>query len=72
MPTQRGTREYNIALGARRAQTVHDYLVSRGVQAYRMRDDILRQVASGRGLRRHLLLVAERLRRDGAQRQLLI
>jgi peptidoglycan-associated lipoprotein len=34
---ERGTREYNIALGARRAQTVHDYLVSRGVQAYRMR-----------------------------------
>jgi len=34
---ERGTREYNIALGARRAQTVHDYLVSRGVQAHRMR-----------------------------------
>jgi peptidoglycan-associated lipoprotein len=34
---ERGTREYNIALGARRAQAVHDYLVSRGVQAYRMR-----------------------------------
>ena len=26
-----GTREYNIALGARRAQTVRDYLISRGV-----------------------------------------
>jgi peptidoglycan-associated lipoprotein len=34
---ERGTREYNIALGARRAQTVRDYLVSRGVQAQRMR-----------------------------------
>ena len=34
---ERGTREYNIALGARRAQAVHDYLVSRGVQAHRMR-----------------------------------
>ncbi len=33
---ERGTREYNIALGARRAQTVRDYLVSRGVQASRM------------------------------------
>jgi peptidoglycan-associated lipoprotein len=33
---ERGTREYNIALGARRAQAVHDYLVSRGVQAHRM------------------------------------
>jgi peptidoglycan-associated lipoprotein len=34
---ERGTREYNIALGARRAQTVHEYLISRGVQAQRMR-----------------------------------
>ncbi len=34
---ERGTREYNIALGARRAQAVRDYLVSRGVQAQRMR-----------------------------------
>jgi peptidoglycan-associated lipoprotein len=34
---ERGTREYNIALGARRAQTVRDYLVSRGVSAQRMR-----------------------------------
>ena len=34
---ERGTREYNIALGARRAQAVSDYLVSRGIQAQRMR-----------------------------------
>jgi peptidoglycan-associated lipoprotein len=34
---ERGTREYNIALGARRAQTVHDYLASRGVDGNRMR-----------------------------------
>ena len=34
---ERGTREYNIALGARRAQAVHDYLASHGVQAHRMR-----------------------------------
>ena len=34
---ERGTREYNIALGARRAQAVRDYLASRGVQAQRMR-----------------------------------
>jgi peptidoglycan-associated lipoprotein len=33
---ERGTREYNIALGARRAQVVHEYLVSRGVSAQRM------------------------------------
>ena len=34
---ERGTREYNIALGARRAQAVRDYLVSRGIAANRMR-----------------------------------
>jgi len=34
---ERGTREYNIALGARRAQTVRDYMVSRGIAANRMR-----------------------------------
>ena len=34
---ERGTREYNIALGARRAQAARDYLVSRGIQANRMR-----------------------------------
>jgi len=34
---ERGTREYNIALGARRAQTVRDYLISRGIDGTRMR-----------------------------------
>ena len=34
---ERGTREYNIALGARRAQTVREYLVSRGISGARMR-----------------------------------
>ena len=34
---ERGTREYNIALGARRAQTVRDYLIARGVDSSRMR-----------------------------------
>jgi peptidoglycan-associated lipoprotein len=34
---ERGTREYNIALGARRAETVREYLTSRGVSAQRMR-----------------------------------
>ena len=34
---ERGTREYNIALGARRAQAVRDYLIARGVNAVRMR-----------------------------------
>src|SRR5918992_1758870 len=34
---ERGTREYNIALGARRAQSVRDYLASRGISSQRMR-----------------------------------
>ncbi len=34
---ERGTREYNFALGARRAQATHDYLVSKGISASRMR-----------------------------------
>ncbi len=33
---ERGTREYNFALGARRANTVRDYLVSHGVAATRI------------------------------------
>jgi peptidoglycan-associated lipoprotein len=34
---ERGTREYNFSLGSRRAQTVRDYLASRGVAAERVR-----------------------------------
>ena len=34
---ERGTREYNIALGARRAAAARDFLVARGVQANRIR-----------------------------------
>jgi len=34
---ERGTREYNIALGARRAAATRDYLASRGVNASRIR-----------------------------------
>jgi peptidoglycan-associated lipoprotein len=34
---ERGTREYNIALGARRAQAARDYLASRGISPQRMR-----------------------------------
>jgi len=33
---ERGTREYNLALGARRANSVRDYLVSHGVTAERI------------------------------------
>jgi peptidoglycan-associated lipoprotein len=34
---ERGTREYNIALGARRAATVREYLIARGIDNNRMR-----------------------------------
>jgi len=34
---ERGTREYNLALGARRASAVRDYLVSRGIPDRRLR-----------------------------------
>jgi peptidoglycan-associated lipoprotein len=34
---ERGTREYNLALGARRAQTVKNYMVDRGIAADRIR-----------------------------------
>ena len=34
---ERGTREYNIALGARRAQSVRTFLSSRGIDPSRMR-----------------------------------
>ena len=34
---ERGTREYNIALGARRAQSVRTYMASHGIDPGRMR-----------------------------------
>jgi peptidoglycan-associated lipoprotein len=34
---EQGTREYNLALGARRANAAQEYLVSRGVPASRLR-----------------------------------
>lgn len=34
---ERGTREYNFALGAQRAQAARDYLVARGISASRFR-----------------------------------
>jgi len=34
---ERGTREYNVALGAKRAEAVRTYLASRGIEPSRMR-----------------------------------
>ena len=34
---EQGTREYNVALGARRANAVREYLISQGVPATRLR-----------------------------------
>ncbi len=34
---ERGTREYNFALGARRAEVTKDYLISRGIAASRIK-----------------------------------
>lgn len=34
---ERGTREYNFALGSRRAETVKQYMVARGIPAGRIR-----------------------------------
>jgi len=33
---ERGAREYNLALGARRAESVRNYLISRGIPANRI------------------------------------
>jgi peptidoglycan-associated lipoprotein len=34
---ERGTREYNLALGARRASAVRDFFIAKGIPAARMR-----------------------------------
>lgn len=34
---EQGTREYNLALGARRASSVQEYLISQGVAGHRLR-----------------------------------
>ena len=34
---ERGTREYNLALGARRANSAREFLVSRGIESSRIR-----------------------------------
>ena len=62
---ERGTREYNIALGARRASVVVNYLISRGVNGSRINTQVVRQGAPGRDLQRHLVLEPEPPRGHG-------
>ena len=69
---ERGTREYNFALGARRAETVKELSRREGHPGVPHPHDLLRQGAPGRGLQRHLLLVAEPSRRDGAERRAVV
>ena len=67
---ERGTREYNIALGARRAQSVRSLHAVARHRCEPHAHDLLRQGAPGRGLQRHLLLVAEPPRGHRAEREL--
>ena len=66
---ERGTREYNLALGARRAAATRDFLVVARRRRQAPEDDLLRQGTAGRGVRRHLLLEPEPPRRHRAQRR---
>jgi peptidoglycan-associated lipoprotein len=45
---ERGTRDYNMALGERRANAVRDYMVVNGVASYRIETDQLRRRAARR------------------------
>ena len=66
---ERGTREYNLALGARRANAVKEYLVSLGVSTGRARDDLLRQGTSDLHRIQRGLLGAEPPRRHDHHRR---
>ena len=66
---ERGTREYNFALGSQRAEATKNYLAARGISPARMHDCQLWQGAAGRRLQRHFLLVAESPRGHRAERR---
>ncbi len=66
MQDERGTREYNLALGDRRATTVMNYLVALGIGQVAPLGGLLRQgEADLRGFERFLL---ERESRAGSPR----
>ena len=62
---EQGTREYNLALGARRANAAQEYLVSQGVAPGRLRTVSLRQGAPHRDLLRGGVLRAQPTRGHG-------
>ena len=62
---ERGTREYNLALGDRRANAAKNYLAARGVVAGADHDDQLRQGTPGRARLGRGELGAEPPRGDG-------
>jgi peptidoglycan-associated lipoprotein len=63
---EQGTREYNLALGARRATAAKDFLVSQGVPPAAYPHRQLWQGTPGRGLFDRSLLFAQPPRRHGA------
>ena len=66
---ERGTREYNIALGAKRATAVQRLFRRPWRRRQSHAHHLLRQGATGRRLRRHLVLVTEPARRHRAQQR---
>ncbi len=62
---ERGTREYNLALGDRRASAAKNFLTAQGVATSAHRDDQLRQGTPGRRRQRRGGLRPEPSRGDG-------
>ncbi len=63
---ERGTREYNLALGERRAEAVVNYLSALGVDTARLKENLLRQGKTDLRRQRRILLEPEPPRRDDA------
>ena len=66
---ERGTREYNFALGARRAEVDQELSHRQGGRGLAHEDDQLWQGTAGRRLQRYFMLVAKPPRRHGAGRR---